>query len=540
GSGSSVYLGGITGKSTGAISNCHSSVTFEEGSCATYIGGIAGYSQGSILDSVFSGIIDNIKVRSYCAGIVGYLTSDIKRCGNISYINCNGTVAGIVGYAGSSSTISLCYNTGNINGTGNNGGLIADNYAQVENCFSIGDISTSSTNACAGLIGNNMSNKYVTNCYCVGSINDNGNGDAFARGSSSNYSNCFFNKTKAGNINSSKAFGLADAEMKDTINYSTNYAFWDFNSTWGINKNINGGYPYLISMNQPVTGITISDTSAKIILGDTKKLEATVLPEVATNKNVIWSSSDENIVSVDDSGIITAKGLGLAVITVKSQEGGFSAQCSVTVITENETDETIILRLDDVSTIAGQRISVPLRLTKNTAGISTLGIDITYNNAILTPYSVNTDNCDIFTDLISNTRYSSDTIRITTSSVINRTGNGVICYLEFNVAENAAVGSSDIKINVNELKNLSGTTQKDLSYIVYNGKITVEDCILGDVNNDTFVTAADATEVLLNYAGLKDFSVRENTAGDVDKSGSITANDATWILLKYAGYDTEW
>lgn len=61
-------------------------------------------------------------------------------------------------------------------------------------------------------------------------------------------------------------------------------------------------------------------------------LEATILPEDATIKNVIWSSSDETIVTVDDNGTVTPQGLGEATITVTSEEGDKTATCNFEVI----------------------------------------------------------------------------------------------------------------------------------------------------------------------------------------------------------------
>ena len=551
-------VGGIAGYNykNGNISDCKSSYIIDESVGYSYVGGIVGITYGNITNCIFTGTLENVDCK-YLGGIAAYVTAgDIINCGNLSDISSNYAyyIGGIIGQAESNaSSINKCYNKGNItsSGYGNGfyiGGLIGDNNSQVENCFSIGNIlSNNSAPSSAwinvsGLIGNNDSNKYVTNCYCIGTVTGTRayNKDPFANGGSTYYSNCFYNQTKAGSITSTTAYGLTDTEMKDKANVSSNYTFWDFNTIWAIEESFNDGYPYLLSMSVPVSGITLSDTSVKLILGDKKKLTATVLPENATNKNIFWSTSDEGIASVDNDGNITANGIGSATITVRTEDGNFSAKCAITVVTENEADETAIFRIDDMSTIAGQRISVPLRLTKNTTGISTFGIDITYNNAVFKPVSVNTDNCQIFPDIISNINYSSDTIRITSSSIRNRTGSGIICYLEFDVAENAQVGSYDLKINVRELKTLTGNVQNDLSSIVYDGKIIIEDCVLGDVNGDGQISAADATEVLLNYAGLKEFSIKENTAADVDKNGIITANDATMILLKYAGYDSEW
>jgi uncharacterized protein YjdB len=60
-------------------------------------------------------------------------------------------------------------------------------------------------------------------------------------------------------------------------------------------------------------------------------LTATVLPDNATNKSVIWESSDNGIATVDATGLVTAIASGTAIVTVTTVDGGFTAQCTVTV-----------------------------------------------------------------------------------------------------------------------------------------------------------------------------------------------------------------
>lgn len=83
-----------------------------------------------------------------------------------------------------------------------------------------------------------------------------------------------------------------------------------------------------------VTGITLDKTSSKMTVGDTMTLTATVLPSNATNKDVIWSSSNSNVASVSSSGIVTAKSVGSATITAKTADGNKTATCTIIVKTD--------------------------------------------------------------------------------------------------------------------------------------------------------------------------------------------------------------
>lgn len=81
----------------------------------------------------------------------------------------------------------------------------------------------------------------------------------------------------------------------------------------------------------PVTSVSLDKTNLTIEENEKETLKATINPPYATNLNVIWSSSDENIVKVDDSGNITAIKEGNADIIVKSVDGNKTATCNVQV-----------------------------------------------------------------------------------------------------------------------------------------------------------------------------------------------------------------
>ena len=81
----------------------------------------------------------------------------------------------------------------------------------------------------------------------------------------------------------------------------------------------------------PVSGVTINRTSLTLTIGGGAILVATVSPEDAANKKVVWSSSDESVATVDKNGEVTAVKKGTAKITATSEDGGKTATCDVTV-----------------------------------------------------------------------------------------------------------------------------------------------------------------------------------------------------------------
>lgn len=82
-----------------------------------------------------------------------------------------------------------------------------------------------------------------------------------------------------------------------------------------------------------VTGVSLDRTSCELAIGSVEAfvLKANVAPENATDKSVVWSSSDASVASVDASGTVRAHKAGIAIITVTTTDGGKTAGCTVTV-----------------------------------------------------------------------------------------------------------------------------------------------------------------------------------------------------------------
>lgn len=89
-----------------------------------------------------------------------------------------------------------------------------------------------------------------------------------------------------------------------------------------------------------VTALTLSQTAVTLTEGDTATLTVTYTPDNTTQTGVTWSSSNESIVTVSN-GVVTAEGVGAAIITVTSVSNPqISATCTVRVEAEEIPDET--------------------------------------------------------------------------------------------------------------------------------------------------------------------------------------------------------
>jgi hypothetical protein len=82
----------------------------------------------------------------------------------------------------------------------------------------------------------------------------------------------------------------------------------------------------------PVTGVSLDKESITIPVGGTEQLTATVEPSDATDQSVSWSIDNESVATVDADGLVTGVAEGTATVTVTTTDGGFTAECAVTVV----------------------------------------------------------------------------------------------------------------------------------------------------------------------------------------------------------------
>lgn len=129
-----------------------------------------------------------------------------------------------------------------------------------------------------------------------------------------------------------------------------------------------------------VTGVKLNKEEIKLKVGMTQQLIASVSPDKdGANKNVSWKSDNAEVVSVDEDGNVEALAAGTAVITVTTEDGGFTDSCTITVVnSENEkwvygysADEKAFIRFDSTMLDVDGEI-----LLRHDAGINGYGEQI--------------------------------------------------------------------------------------------------------------------------------------------------------------------
>ena len=117
----------------------------------------------------------------------------------------------------------------------------------------------------------------------------------------------------------------------------------------------------------PVENVILNQNNVTLNIGETTILETTITPDNATNKNVTWTSEDENIASVND-GLVTAIGPGETTITVTTEDGEKTATCRITV---TEEEEALISTISyDYTELTNQNVTATITFNRDDVTIT--------------------------------------------------------------------------------------------------------------------------------------------------------------------------
>ena len=194
-----------------------------------------------------------------------------------------------------------------------------------------------------------------------------------------------------------------------------------------------------------------------------------------------------------------------------------------------------VIATSDVVATPGEEISVEINI-QNNPGISSMKFMIDYDETVLTMTGF-----DFSKDFSSENNSTSEDFGALYSVVINSsnkntTACGVIATITFKVKETAATGAYtiDILYDPDEILNAS---QEKVSFTVECGTVHVnaKDTLLGDVNGDGTIDAADAVMIQRYDSGLTTLTDEQLAAADVNADGLVDAADAVKIQRYDAG-----
>lgn len=203
------------------------------------------------------------------------------------------------------------------------------------------------------------------------------------------------------------------------------------------------------NVNVPVIGVSLNKTSATLEVGKVIILEPNVAPKAANNKQVIWLTSDASVASVDESGIVTAKQAGVAIITVKTVEGGYTATSVINVVNKAE------------NTLSVTGVKLDKRILELTSGQSTkLTATILPENAANKAVKWNSSDSSVVTvDQVGNLKALKEGIAIIAVTTLE--GNFKdLCVAIVKKAENSDEKVINLKLNKSVVRIDAGKFEK--------------------------------------------------------------------------------
>ena len=274
----------------------------------------------------------------------------------------------------------------------------------------------------------------------------------------------------------------------------------------------------------PIVDVALNRTSATITEGDILNLTATVLPENTTeSKNIGWSSSNNDIATVDSTGKVTAKQAGTVVITATSSNGK-TASCTITVEKKEIPITEVVLNKTSAAVDEGETIKL----------IATVYPENTTNGKSIKWSSNN--NTVVTVDLMGNvTAKKAGTAIITATS---ENGVSASCTITVNKRD-TYTGLRDVNGKLTYFNNGNVDTTytglvdyEDSTYYVRNGVVDITYTGFADYEDDRYYISEGVVDT--EYTGLvqdgDDWLYVENGKVNSDYTGLTYYNDV-WFYI---------
>lgn len=202
-----------------------------------------------------------------------------------------------------------------------------------------------------------------------------------------------------------------------------------------IKVTANDGFGASVTIDVTVDGkkvenITLSSTEHTMYVGETTTLTATVTPDDATNKGIMWVSSDDNVAIVDENGVVTGVSAGQAVIHAVAKDGsGIEATCTITIKAKvsGDADGDDQLTIADIVIIAKKVVGIETEGAK----LENMDMDgdgnITSTDVTLAVYYLNQQTT---TELPSHAQISANMLTLTTPVAMGENILNIPLYLQ--------------------------------------------------------------------------------------------------------------
>ena len=329
-------IGSSSKKYSGSFKGAGHSVSEIYVNAAANYKGLFGYVNDADIERLT--LSGSVSGAQYVGGLAGYVAgkSKIDRVANYCTVSGSKTyVGGVVGYLYSANdTLTNCYNAGHVSGTTNCGGLVGNNNAKtvMTNIFNVGSVEGTTVGACVGgtTAKDNLSGAYAIYEYQI----------------KTNQTLVTESQMASGEV----AYLLGDAFFQ-TIgedlypNFDGLRVYHDDDT----DEYYNLARGFKIDLGDGDDDVTVEDDNVTLHVKGDYGLSVIADPVGGRLTSLTWSSDNEDVVSVDNDGVLTALAKGVAKITASAIIDGETVtdSCAVTVI--GAVAKELSLEINDVS-----------------------------------------------------------------------------------------------------------------------------------------------------------------------------------------------
>lgn len=243
-----------------------------------------------------------------------------------------------------------------------------------------------------------------------------------------------------GNVVKMQEFGIVDVKIPANTpagTYELGFSKLKLSENYGADiwESTATAYATLTIAPAPVavSNITLNKNTLALTVGGSETLTATVYPENATNKDVTWSSDNENAATVDANGTVTAVGEGEAIITATTEDGKYTATCTVKVSPAPVAANGVTLTPDKTTLNVGEKQTLTATVlpayatNKNVTWVSSDTSVATVENGVVTAVGKGTATITVTTEDGGYTATCEVTVKLPVSAVtLNETSTALV------------------------------------------------------------------------------------------------------------------
>lgn len=266
-----------------------------------------------------------------------------------------------------------------------------------------------------------------------------------------------------------------------------------------------------------------------IFVGESVELEVNLYPQEALNKNLIWSSSNTDVATVDANGKVTGHAVGTAYITVVPEVGSGGSTCKVNVKEREPDPNEPTVKIGSQRYPEKNKVEIPIYFL-NVKNLEIVGLDIavSYDHTAMKLVDVK---CDYGS--LKNEKFSDSDGKVSLSFALkdNDLSSFNVCYLVFELLPEAEYRYYDFNILKHEAYGKSG---EEISVARSHGGVFVLKSKKADINFDGTIDIQDA---LLTVQYLSGWNIRGDMGAlDCNSDGVVNVKDAVLLIQYLAGW----